>query len=129
MERFLTLTHTVSSCPGNAFDYPDEFNQVFLNLGPRPETLDGNMEFEESVRQREKFAAGVSPFLKESEALALKGFSGMKWSIRQDYRVHSLASRQVRRILETKATAHRSRKSMGSLGEGVDWKATIRARA
>jgi hypothetical protein len=127
--RFLTLLHDSIIWSGVPFDYPDEFNQVYLNLGSGMETLDGYEVFEESMRQREKLVAGISPFLKESEATALKGFSGMKWALRQDYQVHSVASRQVRRVLETKAKAFRSMKSMGSLGDGVDWKATIRARA
>lgn len=129
LAQFLSLADDTPVFSDQGFDIPDVFDQRFLNHGLTMNTRGSLGECAESELQREKLVAEVQPFLKSCESTALAGRHGMTWALREEYLIHGRANRLVRQIAEKIAKEDRYLKSWGSTGDGLDWKATIRARA
>jgi hypothetical protein len=127
--RFLSLTHDTFVSSGQEFGLPDVFDQRFLNRGLTMNIRGSMADCAETEGERERLAAEVQPFLKNSESTALAGHHGVSWALREEYLIHGRANKLLRQMVEEMGREFRSLRSWGSTGDGLDWKATIRARA
>lgn len=108
------------------FEIPDMYQRNYLfkdALNSFPDT---------SFEKRIKVTHTVRPYItkKESAELWNSGWS-VVWAIEEDYRLHEDVCKQVKRLAEAKLIKGdlRVRKSWGSIGEGIHWKATLASNA
>ena len=81
------------------------------------------------AESRERWAAAARRGLSWEERREIGGsIGGITWAWKADYLLYADASARVRGAVSGAASQTRTRQSWGSLGDGIDWKATTAAR-
>jgi hypothetical protein len=127
-ESFYRLSPSGSLMPGKPFDLPDLSDAVDPYGTPGRSGAREDPFTEDPGR--DLWADIVRTDLTRTERKRFEEPSGlMSWAIKEDYVLHQNACALVRGNITRKPREGAARKSRGSLGDGIDWKATIRSRA
>jgi len=65
----------------------------------------------------------------KDESKALEGHKGIPWTLKKEYLFHAQVNKLVKQVAEEKSREFRILRSWGSVGDGIDWKTTIRSKA
>jgi hypothetical protein len=109
-----------------SFDLPDLEEAVdYFGDVPANDDLSG---LDRDLLSRREWASRARQELNRAEARSLGTSSGVTWAVKADYILHEKVCAQVRDLVSREARQTRTRRSFGSLHDGIDWKATISAR-
>ena len=113
--------------PGDPFDLPDcEEAGDYFGDAPATDDLSG---LDRDLLSRSEWASQIHRELSQAEGRSLGMSSGVTWAVKADYILHEKVCAQVRDLVSREARRTRTRRSWGNVDEGIDWKATIGARA
>jgi len=114
---------------GQRFDVPDLSSIPFFNTGTNKYYFDNFNNDYTSPNELIEFANKVCHRITKKELKELGDVGGTKWAVTDDYRLHEIACAKVRDIIGRKRRREIIRRSFGSMGDGIHWKATIYSRA
>lgn len=114
---------------GQRFSVPDLSSIPFFHTGPHKFSFDNLRNDYTSTEELIEFANKVCHRITKKELKELGDVGVTEWAVTDDYRLHEIACAKVRDIVERKRHGVIVRRSFGSMGDGIHWKATISSRA
>jgi hypothetical protein len=126
---YLAIKHDRVIFSDAEFEVPDEFQQTFLDSEAAIQSSSSSDDFKDSEQQREKLVSQIRPFLKKAESESLNSDGKITWALKKEYFLHAMVSKSARQIAQNRSRTFRVVRSWGSMGDGIDWKATIRSKA
>ncbi len=126
-DRFYRLRSDGRLLRGKPFNLPDLEAAAVYSV----DSAAGNPSNQDSDLQRRRvWADQARRELTRAEATILgKPESGVTWAVAADYLLYDTVCALVRDLVSREARQSRTIRSWGSLEDGVDWKATMAARA
>jgi hypothetical protein len=125
---FFKVTSDMAIIAGDLFELPDVFHAApYFGYSSSAEAFHSSPDFEE---ERRYWADLVHPTItREEKAQMSKEGGGVRWAVSYDYGLHSRACSDIRNIVKRKMDEFKTEKYLGEVYDGIDWKATIYARA
>jgi len=112
---------------GRPFDLPDLASSSLYWGASSDETGEPSSVHRE---EREYWAQRARPYLTRQEVRSLrKGGEKTRWAVKSDYLLHDRVCNHVLDTIRKGRARFFTARSFGSVGHGIDWKATIAARA
>ncbi len=131
IQGFLILREGTADESDTEFEISDLSKKEQLLTGMMRYTFDhfSDVDHDEGIEQRLKIANMVCPTFDSKESAGMGNGFGLKWAIQEDYHLHEIACRKVRDVVNKLKRLHKVERSWGSMGEGIDWKATLASKA
>ena len=125
--HFLINQDTIVVIPGEGSPIPDLSERCFFHTGTKSYSLDN--PFYSHYEDRVKLVQATHPYLTKREISELKKEFGTSWAVEKDYRLHEAACSYARQLAKMKLHQVIPKRSLGSIKNGIHWKATIASKA
>ncbi|MEW6600800.1 MAG: hypothetical protein AB1499_07500 [Nitrospirota bacterium] len=107
------------------FNIPDYARKYFLHTGSDRYSFES---FHDDVENVQMFNT-VYKILSRDEQALLSHDRGYSWELKKDFKLIESTCSKARQNISKKDCRQRSSRSWGSMGEGIDWKATINSKS
>ncbi len=111
------------------FKISDMSEYSYFNTGSRKYSFDALHDGYHSPEDRLKFTYKIYPSADKKIVKSLGQGGFHSWALQTDYLVHEMACGKVREIINRSRCHEITKKSLGSMGEGIHWKRTIISKA
>ena len=121
--NFISIHKDTVMLSGEIFVIPDLSQRDFLYKGLSEPSL--NTPYDKRINLVNK----VSPRIYKMELTELKEAGGNTWAVTEDYKLHEIACIKAKNLADKKRNEVIIKRSLGSIGNGIHWRATITSRA
>ncbi len=129
VQRFIVIGQNSVTMGTEGFDIPHSAKRLFLYTGTDQYSYDHFHDDLSWAVDRNTMLDDFFNNLSDSEKNGLSNYTGFKWEIRRDFKLIESVCSDARERIMREQYKEKNMRSWGSMGDGIEWKATIASRA